>query len=74
MGKATIEFDTNEEAIELRDALDGYKWKQAVWDIDQKLRNELKYNEKLSGEVQEYLEKFRQEIRDILSDGNLLLD
>jgi hypothetical protein len=74
MGKATIEFDTNDEAIELRDALDGYKWKQAVWDIDQKLRNELKYNEKLSGEVQEYLEKFRQEIRDILSDGNLLLD
>ena len=74
MGKVTLEFDTNDEAIELRDALDGYKWKQAVWDIDQKLRNELKYNEKLSGEVQEYLEKFRQEIRDILSDGNLLLD
>jgi hypothetical protein len=74
MAKVTIEFDTNEEATELREALDGYKWKQAVWEIDQKLRNELKYNEKLSGDIQEYLEKFRQEIRDILSDNKILLD
>jgi hypothetical protein len=74
MAKVTIEFDANEEATELREALDGYKWKQAVWEIDQKLRNELKYNEKLSGDIQEYLEKFRQEIRDILSDNKILLD
>jgi len=41
--KVTIEFDGDEEKDELRTALDGYKWKGAVWDIDQKLREITKY-------------------------------
>ena len=74
MGKVTLEFDSNEEATDVRDAIDGYKWKMAVWDIDQKLRNDLKYNEKLSADVQEYLEKLRDEIRDVLNDYKLYME
>ena len=74
MAKVTIEFDTEDNQQDIRDALDGYKWKMAVWDIDQKLRNDLKYNEKLSADVQEYLEKLRDEIRDVLNDYKLNME
>jgi hypothetical protein len=74
MAKVTIEFDTEDNPQDIRDALDGYKWKMAVWDIDQKLRNDLKYNEKLSADVQEYLEKLRDEIRDVLNDYKLNME
>ena len=74
MAKVTIEFDTEDNTQDIRDALDGYKWKMAVWDIDQKLRNDLKYNEKLSADVQEYLEKLRDEIRDVLNDYKLNME
>ena len=43
MGKIILEFDSFEEKEDARDALDGYKWKLAVWDIDQKLRQTTKY-------------------------------
>ena len=42
MAKITLEFDTEEED-EARTALDGGKWKCALWDLDQELRNITKY-------------------------------
>jgi hypothetical protein len=42
MAKIILEFDSVEEQDEVRTALDGYKWKLAVWDIDQKLRGRCK--------------------------------
>ena len=43
MSKITIEFDGEEEAVDARLALDGYKWKGAMWDLDQELRAVTKY-------------------------------
>ena len=37
------EFDSLEEAEDARTALDGWKWKMAMWDLDQKLRGTTKY-------------------------------
>jgi hypothetical protein len=81
MGKVTIEFDTVEEAQEIRDALDGYKWKLAVWDLDQKLRETTKYNASMIGtengasdEEFKVAEKVRDLIREILSDYNLEME
>jgi hypothetical protein len=81
MGKVTIEFDTAEEATEIRDALDGYKWKLAVWDLDQKLRDTTKYGASLIGtkpgasvEEQDVVEKVRDLIREYLSDYNLEME
>jgi hypothetical protein len=74
MGKVTIEFDSVDEQDDIRDALDGYKWKLTVYEIDQYLRNELKYNEKLSNLELKFAEKTREQIREILKDYSLNLD
>jgi hypothetical protein len=79
MAKVTIEFDTFEEADEIRNALDGYKWKLAMWDLDQKLRSITKYGESLiqdsASEIeQEIASAMRDELRNILNIHNLNLD
>lgn len=81
MAKITLEFDGLEESDDARTALDGYKWKLAVWDIDQKLRettkhgmSALKRNEAASEIEYEVAEKYREIIREILDDYNLNMD
>jgi hypothetical protein len=81
MGKVTLEFDTVEEATEIRDALDGYKWKLAVWDLDQKLRETTKYGASMIGakdgagnEEFAVAERVRDLIREYLSDYNLEME
>jgi hypothetical protein len=69
--KITIEFEDTDDA---RDALDGYKWKLAVWDIDQELRKSIKYDDKLHPEVADAFEKLRDEIREILSSYKIQMD
>ena len=76
--KVTIEFDGEEEREELRTALDGYKWKGAVWDIDQKLREITKYGyvDKKEATTEEIAaaDKLREELRGILENYNLNLE
>jgi hypothetical protein len=74
MAKVTLEFDFHEEEANIKDALDGYKWRKVVWEIDSKLRNELKYNEKLNKQVRKSYEQLRSEIREILNDNELLME
>jgi hypothetical protein len=79
--KVTIEFDGNEEQEEIQVALDGYKWKQSMWELDQELRKTIKYGESflLHSEIaseQEILiaEGIRKYLREILSNYNLNLE
>jgi hypothetical protein len=80
MGKIVLEFDSVEEASEARDALNGTKWRLAMWALDQNLRETTKYNvslwrgsnEATPAEV-EIAEKIRDVIRDILEDNQLNL-
>ena len=79
--KITIEFDGIEEQDDARTSLDGYKWKLAMWDLDQLLRSTTKYdvsllkhNERASEAEYEVAEKLREEIRRILENYNLNLD
>jgi hypothetical protein len=81
MAKVILEFDAVEDQDDIRTALDGYKWKLAVWDIDQKLRETTKYDASVikQGETAceiEYAvaEKYRKIIREILEEYNLVLD
>jgi hypothetical protein len=80
MGKIILEFDSVEESQEAATALDGWKWKMAMWDLDQKLRTITKYAVSLSNTSQEatseeidFAEKIREELRDILNTHNLNL-
>jgi hypothetical protein len=74
MGKIIIKFDSVEEAQDARDALDGYKWKIAVQDIDQMLRNRIKYDDQLPEDVSRAFETLRDNIREILSGYYLVME
>ena len=74
MAKVTIEFDPIEEAEQMQSALDGWKWKNCVWQIDQELRNTLKYDENLPTNVAKAYKSLRDKIQDILSDDNLKME
>ena len=75
MAKVIIEFDSLEEAEDLKSALDGYKWKLVAWEMQQYLRNKLKYaDEDMSDETYEVLEKVQQELNTIISENQLYLD
>jgi len=81
MSKIILEFDGVEEAEDARTALDGYKWKLAMWDLDQELRSIVKYqnsiinhNQTASSEEMDTADKIREEIRRLLENYNLSLD
>ena len=71
--KITLEFK-DEDAEEALTALDGYKWKLAMWDLDQYINSKLKYNTDLTDEAYEALENCRYKISMILDEYNLKLD
>lgn len=71
--KITLEFK-DEDAEEALTALDGYKWKLALWDLDQYLRSEIKYNPDLTEEAYEALENCKYKITILLQEYNLKLD
>lgn len=78
MGKIILEFDSIEDAEDARTALDGSRWKIAMWDLDQELRKIVKYGQfdgrEATSEEVEGADKLRQKLREILEDYNLNLD
>ena len=78
MGKIILEFDSDEEREDARTALDAYKWRGAVWDLDQKLREITKYGfvdkTEATDQERDLAEKLRKDLRGILEDYNLNLD
>jgi hypothetical protein len=74
MAKVILEFDPIEDREEMESAINGSKWKMLVWDLDQHLRTELKYNDKITGEVYEALEKVRNYLHEQKNDSGLTLE
>ena len=81
MGKIILEFDSVEEKDDARTALDGYKWKIAMWDLDQTLRSTTKHgasmfdkSKEATGAEQDIAQKLRDVIRELLSEYNLDLN
>jgi hypothetical protein len=75
-----IEFG-DDEAKDAKTALDGWKWKLAMWDLDQLLRSTVKHGVSLINKNQEATEeemnvadKIRGEIRELLQEYSLNLD
>lgn len=80
MGKIILEFDSVEDAQAAQAALNGNKWKMAMWDLDQQLRNTTKYASSVihrEAEANEFeqdiAEKYREMIRDIIGEYGLSL-
>lgn len=74
MGEIILKFDSIEESDDARTALDGSKWKMAMWDLDQELKNRIKYDENLPPELYKAFESVRDKIREILHDNNLNIE
>ena len=82
MGEVILKFDSVEEQDDIKSALDGYKWKLAVWDLDQELRKTTKYSQSIltrsgteASEIEhEVAEKYRELIRETLHGYGLVLD
>ncbi len=73
--KAIIEFEGAGAWEDARTALDGHKWKLAIWDLDQVLRKKTKYaKDDDNPEVVEALHEIREEIKGILNDYQIQLD
>lgn len=72
--KATLTFTLPEEEIEYTAAVQALKWKGLVWELDQYLRSELKYNEALNQAEGDALQKVRDKLYELLRDDGLLLN
>ena len=71
--KAVLKFNLPEEQSEHRLALDGWKWRCVVSDIADNLRSALKYDGTLTPETDAYLDKFREELFQLIADRGLNL-
>ena len=81
MAKIILEFNGEDEANDARTALDGWKWKLAMWDLDQLLRSTVKHgvsilnkNQEATSEEVNVADKIRDELREILNGYNLNLE
>jgi hypothetical protein len=71
MAKVILEYDSIEDA---RAAIDGWYWQNAMWELDQHLRSEIKYNDVVNEETKDTYDQIRKKIREILSNNNINLD
>jgi hypothetical protein len=74
MAKVILEFDPFEDKYEMESALNGAKWRGLLWDLDQYLRSELKYNDKLNEEAYDAVEKIREKLHELKNDEGLTLE
>ena len=71
--KAILEFILPEDKTEFDTATKAMDWAILAWEIDQSIRNRLKYqSEKLeTSSAHEELELLRNELRDLMEDSGL---
>ena len=81
MAKVILEFDPIEDRTEMESAINGSKWKAAMWDLDQELRKTTKYGHSVVNENEEatdieydIAEKYREMLRNIISEMGLSLN
>ena len=58
----------------MESAINGWKWKMVVWDLNQHLRSEMKYNDKITEEVYVALETIREKLHELKDEHGLILD
>ena len=69
--KATIEFNLPEEEEQFNAANKGMDWALLAWDVDQLLRDKLKYG-KLLPNTKAELEEIRDTLNEMLVDKGLI--
>ena len=72
--EATLRFNLPDEQPEFETAFNGSKWCCVAWELDQHLRSQLKYNEKLTEEQYNICQEIRDKLWDILRKKDLSFD
>lgn len=77
--KAILKFDLgiedSDDRSEFEDAVNGTKWRLAMWELDQWLRNQTKYaSDDMSDDTYKALQDCRDKLHEILNDSALNLD
>jgi len=74
--KATLHFD-HDESEELQSALDGWKWKNAMCELDQEMRSVVKHgyikNREATDAEMEVTDYWRDKLRELINEDNLNL-
>jgi GrpB-like predicted nucleotidyltransferase (UPF0157 family) len=73
MAKVTIEFDSIEDQHELDVCINGGKWYTLAWQLDQYLRDRLKY-EPMSDKQYEVLQQTRDKLHELRTENGLTFD
>jgi len=69
--KAILEFQLPEDQEQHRQSIDGMNWALSMWDLEQFIRNERKYNDKLTDIELDVYEKVSNRIVEIMNEYNL---
>jgi hypothetical protein len=74
--KATLHFE-HDETEDLQNAIDGWKWKHSVWDLDNEMRSVVKHgyigNREATEQEIEAAEYWRKKLREFANENNLNL-
>ena len=71
MSKVILEFDSFEDADEIKDCMNGFKWRMLVVELDNYYRNMYKRSE--NGNEIELAEKVRTKLHELLYENELFL-
>jgi hypothetical protein len=71
MSKIILEFDSLEDAEEIKDCMNGSKWHMLVIELDNYYRNKYKHSD--NDEDMEFAEKVRDKLHELLDDHELFL-
>jgi len=81
MPELLLKFNLPEESIEMETAVNGSKWKNIVWELDQKLRSVVKYSisminygKEATTEEIKVADELREVIRNMLQEESLNLE
>ena len=71
--KATLKFNLPEDEVEYKNAVKSSNMYTALWEIDQWLRSQLKYNDSLTQEEYDTYQKTREEFYRIINQNEITL-
>lgn len=74
--KATLEFDLNdpEDRMEHQRAVNSLNLLMVLWEMDQYLRSQVKYNEHLTEEAHKAVSDAREKLYEIMNENAIFLD
>jgi len=72
--EAILKYNLPEDNQEFQTAVNGNKYKWVIQEVDQYLRSEIKYNDKLSNDTCKAFELVRDKIREELIENNISIE